>query len=53
MVARPTARVIQEHIKRPLAEERLVGNWPTAGTFASKSCALNVFPRDDPFVSWR
>ncbi len=32
MGARPMARIIQEHIKRPLAEELLFGGWRAAGT---------------------
>ena len=31
MGARPLGRVIQEHIKKPLAEELLLANWPKAG----------------------
>ncbi|MGH1551916.1 hypothetical protein ACRAWF_06535 [Streptomyces sp. L7] len=35
MGARPMARVIQEHIKKPLADEVLFGNWRAAVTSAS------------------
>ena len=35
MGARPMARVIQEHIKRPLADELLFGRLPRAGTWSS------------------
>jgi ATP-dependent Clp protease ATP-binding subunit ClpA len=35
MGARPMARVIQEHVKRPLAEELLFGKLAGGGTSAS------------------
>ena len=54
MGARPMARVIQEHIKRPLAEELLFGKLAGGGTVKigvsadGKELALTTLPTETP-----
>jgi ATP-dependent Clp protease ATP-binding subunit ClpA len=54
MGARPMARVIQEHIKRPLAEELLFGKLVNGGTVKvslksdGKGLDLECVPTEEP-----
>ena len=54
MGARPMARVLQEHIKRPLAEELLFGRLAGGGSVrvflapGGKSLALDIRPAKAP-----
>jgi ATP-dependent Clp protease ATP-binding subunit ClpA len=54
MGARPMARVIQEHIKRPLAEELLFGKLVNGGTVRAtlktdgSGLDLECFPNEEP-----
>jgi len=57
MGARPMARVIQEHVKRPLAEELLFGNLAHGGTVRVRLAAngngltLESKPNEEPVLS--
>ena len=57
MGARPMARVIQEHIKRPLAEELLFGKLVNGGTVQVKlardgeGLVLETRPNEEPVLA--